>query len=357
MSRAPSAPPPPDASLDDAFTLGDALRAARDRAGGSLAEFAARTRVPIRYLAALEQNDYSVLPNRAFSTGYVRSYAMALGLDEHDAVSRFKQESPDSTVPLQAPSGVAFQDVRRASPYVAGVVAAVLIAVVGWNIVRRVSLIEAPHPSDIAELPKAWAAADDADRTAPLALEAPRAAPADQNLPDPYITKGLETELAMMVRPGADGADASAAPIRRAFNPRGAVYGAPANASNITIQARKPAALVVNVGGNRALFARQLAEGDAWRAPLGVTATINANDPAAFDVYLNGEYAGVLTAEQTPLSQLGARAAAQARASALQTQQIEEARRRAIAEAAADLAARTPPTPAPTVGAPPVPAG
>jgi dihydroorotate dehydrogenase len=70
----------------------------------------------------------------------------------------------------------------------------------------------------------------------------------------------------------------------------------------------------------RVLFARQLAAGEAWRAPAGVAATIDVSDPTAFDVYLNGEHGGGLTGVLTPLSQLNTRAAALARQTAAQMQ-------------------------------------
>jgi hypothetical protein len=100
-------------SITDASTLGDGLRIAREHTGRSLAELAAITRVPSRYLIALEQNDFSTLPNRVFSIGYVRSYAGALGLDEQLAVERFKRESPDPSVPPNRPSPFRPQERRK----------------------------------------------------------------------------------------------------------------------------------------------------------------------------------------------------------------------------------------------------
>ena len=87
-------------------------------------------------------------------------------------------------------------------------------------------------------------------------------------------------------------------------------------------RARTAGALVVRLGDGQALFARQMAPGEAWRAPIGVAATVDVSDPAAFDVYLNGEYGGPLAGVLTPLAQLNSRAdqaakqlaAAQARA-------------------------------------------
>ena len=89
-------------SLEDAETLGEALRAARLASGRSMAQLSTMTRVHPRYLTALEQGEYAVLPSRIFSMGYVRAYAGALGLDELTAVERFKREFPEAAVTAAA---------------------------------------------------------------------------------------------------------------------------------------------------------------------------------------------------------------------------------------------------------------
>jgi len=314
-------------SVTEASTLGDGLRIAREHSGRSLAELSGLTRVPSRYLTALEQNDFSTLPNRVFSIGYVRAYAGALGLDEQLAVERFKRESPDPSVPLQAPVGVAFEEVRRYSPRLIAAGLALVIAVVGWNVFQRVSLMRAPQPSDLTAIPESWTLGAVPGQARSLSLTAPRPAPPDQTIPALYITPGLEAELTGIDPTSPEAiaaATAGAPPVQRAFNPRGAIYGASANASQVVIQARKAASLVVRMADGRVLFARQLAAGDAWRAPAGVAAVVDVSSHFSdFDVYLNGEHGGTLTAEQTPLSQLNARAQTLAR------------------QAAAEVAART----------------
>jgi len=326
-------------SVTDAATLGEGLRLAREYAGRSLAELSSLTRVSARYLTALEQNDFSTLPNRVFSIGYVRAYAASLGLDEQLAVERFKRESPDPSVPLQAPAGVAFEDVRRYSPRVIAAGLALVIAVVGWNVFQRVSLMQAPQPSDLAAIPESWSLGAVPGQSNTLSLGAPRPAPPDQTIPALYVTPGLEAELTGIDPASPEGLAAAAAapPVQRAFNPRGAIYGASANASQVVIQARKAASLVVRMADGRVLFARQLAAGDAWRAPAGVVAVVDVsshfND---FDVYLNGEHGGTLTTEQTPLSQLNARAQILARQAAAEVVARTQA---AQAEAQAQAAA------------------
>lgn len=58
------------------------LREARERAGLSLAEAATRTRIPQRYLEALEAGDHSVFPPGPFLSGYTRQYRGFLQLPE-----------------------------------------------------------------------------------------------------------------------------------------------------------------------------------------------------------------------------------------------------------------------------------
>ena len=333
-------------SVTDAPTLGDGLRIARVHSGRSLAELSSITRVPTRYLTALEQNDFSVLPNRVFSIGYVRAYAGALGLDEQLAVERFKREAPDPSVPLQPPVGVAFEEVTRYSPRLIAAGLALVLAVVGWNVFQRVSLMRAPEPSDIAAVPESWTLGAVPGQAQVMRLTGPSPAPPDQTVPALYITPGLEAELTGIDPTSPAGLAAAAAgapPVQKAFNPRGAIYGASANASHVVIQARKSAYLIVRMADGRVLFARQLAAGDAWRAPVGVAATVEVQDVSAFDVYLNGEHGGALEAAQTSLNQLNVRAQSLARQAAAEVAVRTEAARTAAvqAQAQAQLEAST----------------
>lgn len=63
-------------------TAGEKLREARETLGLSLAEIAARTRVPVRQLEAIELGNYAALPSITYSVGFAKAYARAVGLDE-----------------------------------------------------------------------------------------------------------------------------------------------------------------------------------------------------------------------------------------------------------------------------------
>ncbi len=71
----PAAPAPP---LD----AKDMLRGAREASGLTLAEIAARTRVPIRHLEAIEAGNYAGLPSPTYAVGFARAHARTTGADE-----------------------------------------------------------------------------------------------------------------------------------------------------------------------------------------------------------------------------------------------------------------------------------
>ena len=356
----------PIPSIADAPSLGVGLRRAREVSGKSLAQLSAITRVPQKYLTALEQGEHSALPSRVFSLGYVRAYAGALGLDEQLAVERYKREAPDgdTIAPLQPPAGVAFAEVRRHSPRVIAAAAALVIAVAGWNVFQRVNHMRSPPPAVISEVPESWtlgAVPGQSRGLTEISLDVPRPAPPDQTVPVMYLTPGLEAQLLGLDPDDAEAAAAALAaaasrregPVQAAFNPRGAVYGAAGGDSQVTLQARRPTTLVVRLSDGRVLFARQLAAGEAWRAPVGVPATIDASEPGLIGVYLNGESDGVLASQLTPLNQLNARAATLARQAQAQAEAEAraEAARRAAAAAAESPATPSAPATAPVVAA------
>ena len=63
-------------------TVGERLRASREALGLSLADVAARTRIPLRHLEAIETSNFAGLPSVTYAVGFVRAYARAVGADE-----------------------------------------------------------------------------------------------------------------------------------------------------------------------------------------------------------------------------------------------------------------------------------
>ena len=113
-----SEPVPEFKSPARAEPVGARLREARNRLGLDLEEIGARTRIPMRHLAAIEAGDYSALPSTTYAMGFARAYARAVNADEpaiaHDlraelaATYQRREPKPDlETIDTgRGPSGV-----------------------------------------------------------------------------------------------------------------------------------------------------------------------------------------------------------------------------------------------------------
>ncbi len=74
-------------------TLGEFLQQARKGKGLHLEDIAARTRINIVYLRALEADQFDKFPSEVIARGFIRSYATLIGLDEKEILNRFDQSA------------------------------------------------------------------------------------------------------------------------------------------------------------------------------------------------------------------------------------------------------------------------
>jgi hypothetical protein len=75
--------------------LGPTLREARIRRKIDLSEIEARTKIRIRYLRALENEEWDVLPGGAYTRSFIRTYATFLGLDGERMADEFRRLHED----------------------------------------------------------------------------------------------------------------------------------------------------------------------------------------------------------------------------------------------------------------------
>jgi cytoskeletal protein RodZ len=84
--------------------IGSTLREARMRQHLDIVDFEARTKIRGKYLRALEDEEWGLLPGYPFVKGFLRTYADMLGLDGRALVDEFKRQYRDpSDVDLTAP--------------------------------------------------------------------------------------------------------------------------------------------------------------------------------------------------------------------------------------------------------------
>ena len=73
------------------LALGSSLASARLALGLELRDAERDTRIRTRYLAALEDENFDVLPGDAYAAGFLRTYAGYLGLDGEEYVEELRR--------------------------------------------------------------------------------------------------------------------------------------------------------------------------------------------------------------------------------------------------------------------------
>lgn len=115
--------------------VGEKLRDARLAQGLELSDVAARTRVPLRHLQAIEASDYSGLPSPTYAVGFVKAYARAVGADEVALAKQLREETSDLFAAREAYETYDPEEPVREPPsglaWAGAVIAVLLLAAVG----------------------------------------------------------------------------------------------------------------------------------------------------------------------------------------------------------------------------------
>jgi Helix-turn-helix domain len=82
--------------------IGPTLRKARNRRKVGLAEVEETTKIRIRYLKAIEDEEWEALPGEAYARSFIRTYASYLGLDGDRLVEEYAPR-PYAATPAPAP--------------------------------------------------------------------------------------------------------------------------------------------------------------------------------------------------------------------------------------------------------------
>jgi hypothetical protein len=187
----------------------------------------------------------------------------------------------------------------------------VFAAILVFNLALRAMSGGNKGPSNVADATSPVPATSVSGQ-GPVMVGVPTAPPQEATRPDAYVTPGLAEAEA---NNGISGVKVQGlatnvlaeipADAPPTFRPAGKIYGAAVNASAVTLQARRSAALIVNGTDGRPVFARQMQAGEAYRAPIGQPLSVDVSDPAAFNVYVWGQIQKPLQASVTPLNKIG----------------------------------------------------
>ena len=202
------------ATAEPAPTLPERLYAARERKGVDLYRAERDTKIRARYLGALERGDYKELPGAVYTKGFLRNYALYLGLDPDDVLVQWRRERGDGKEappvivaprPLAAP--------RQGLTFSPGLVVAALLTVVilAFGAYLAVQVLRFAKPPTIAVTQPTTAVIDVDDSTTTYTLKG-------TSLPGATVSIATPGRDPLLITAASDGEWATEVDLRRGRN-------------------------------------------------------------------------------------------------------------------------------------------
>lgn len=252
----------PDMTAADGRRAGALLAAARKKAKLELAEVAAKTRIPLRHLEAIEAGEYGKLPSRTYAVGFSRTFARVVGLDEREVTEqvRLDLEAGDPQAPMRPdrfePGDPARVPSRRLAWFSA---LAVVVLVIGAFSFYRTYFSPGIGPAPLTEPTRA------APANRPVAAATMVSAPVASG---PVVFTSLEEGMWIRFYDGAG---------KRLFEgqmAKGQSFTVPADAVEPKVWTGRPDAFAITVGGRPVA---KLAESEGLIKDVPVTAEALTN--------------------------------------------------------------------------------
>ena len=251
------------------------LRAARERIGWSLQDIATALRIRLQYLEALEAGHINDLPGNTYALGFLRTYAVALGLDPNEVARRFKAEAAavNEKTRLAFPVPVP----ERGIPAGAVVLLGVLLAVgayAGWYRLSGEGRLPAETstqvPVRLASLAdQAWSQKP-LQTARPIQIAAPAEPPPVQQAEAPPV-------------PAISPSSAAAAPVTPL-----PVSGGQSGQSRILLRASADAWVQVRDRAGPVLLNRTLHPGETWEVPAKPNLLLTTGNAGGTDLVVDG---------------------------------------------------------------------
>ncbi len=189
--------------------FGENLRREREMRGVSLEEISLATKISVRLLQAIENEDFSKLPGGIFTRSFIRSYSKYLGLDEETVLGEYQLSAPtkaDVDLGRMTTSRPPGQKSGSKTPLIALLLAAAMLA--GGYALFRYSrrAAESPGPAPLTTSPAATETVTPAT-SEPAPLTSTQNAPAPNS--SPQATSG--TPAASPANPSTQASGASTA--------------------------------------------------------------------------------------------------------------------------------------------------
>ena len=269
-----------DAPLE---TVGQDLRAARQRRGDDLSTVSKALKIRKDHLEALEEDRIEALPGRTYAVGFVRTYAEFLGLDAAQCVERFKSQIAGRTDDATPTITVIDEDEHRRLPQ-------------GWKIVLVIVLLAVAYGAYHLLVPVADKML--APPVAPVpeaAVTTPKPAPKQvvkiQPLPQPPAPT---TTAPTSTAPATQAPASPDATQQQAAIQPGKVYGQQNRNARVILRIKQPTQVLVQGADGHIFINRALNAGDTFMVPDMVGVTLTTGNAGAVEIDLDGVAMGTV---------------------------------------------------------------
>lgn len=271
--------------------FGAALKRAREAQGISIGDMAARSRLSVQQVRALENERTAELPEPVYVRAFIRGVASVLGLEPDPLVADYTARYGAASVGVLPDHDPAKETVVRASGRRTGLkaavvaIAAVLVCAAGWYAWSSMSdgaetqpaaetpVVDAPESVEAAPAPEQAAA----DQTAQEKTAAEQAA-AEKAAAEKAAAEKAAAEKAAAERAGAEKAAAERAAAEKAAaeKARAQSQAAATGERRVTLSTSGACWVQILLPNGRSFFAKEMAEGgsETLNVPVGARVTV-----------------------------------------------------------------------------------
>ena len=262
--------------------FGAALKRAREAQGISIGDMAARSRLSVQQVRALESESTAELPEPVYVRAFIRGVASVLGLEPDPLVADYTARYGAASVGVLPDHDPAKETVVRASGRRTGLkaavvaIAAVLVCAAGWY--AWSSMNDGAETQPTAETPAAEA--PESAEAAP----APEQAAADQAAQEKAAAEQAAAEKAAAEKAAAEKAAAEKAAAEKAAAEKAAAEKARAQSQAAAATGERRVTLSTSgacwgqilLPNGRSFFAKEMAEGgsETLNVPVGARVTV-----------------------------------------------------------------------------------
>lgn len=148
------------------------MRLAREARGITLRHISEQTRISVRYLEAIESNDYKRLPGGIFNRSFIKAYAKQIGFDEEEALEGYlrtarEQGDPADEVATTPYKSHVYTDGGTRSPIVTLLLTVLILVILSLGVYAALHWYQRRNASNNAPVPSPTVAQQAVNQTAP----------------------------------------------------------------------------------------------------------------------------------------------------------------------------------------------